>query len=477
MSAVRSPTAPAVPLVDGDRLTRNEFHRRYEAMPHVNGAELIEGVVHMPSPVRWNHHTRPTNVLDRYFLGVYEDATPGTAAGGGASLLLDEANEFQPDGLLMILPEWGGRASITAEDYLEGAPELVAEVSASTVAKDLGDKRTAYRRAGVREYIVVRPGRSVEWFALRGDRYEALPADADGVVRSEVFPGLWLDTAELLRLNGPAVRATVERGLATPEHAAFVAQLAARRARHLLDRPGVLAMPAVMSPTVVPPLIDGDRLTRDEFHRRYEAMPHVSGAELIEGVVHMPSPVRADQHGRPHQRIQTWLGTYEDATPGVIAAVGTTVFLDDANEFQPDGLLLIAPQRGGRTAMTAEDSIEGPPELVVEISASTAAADRGDKRTAYRRAGVRECLVVRPGRSVEWFALRGDRDESLAADADGVVRCEVFPDLWLDTTALLRLDGTAVRATLQRRPRHTRTRRLRRDPRANDVVATVGKRS
>ena len=40
-----------LPLEHGDHLTREEFERRYEAMPHVRKAELIEGVVYMPSPV------------------------------------------------------------------------------------------------------------------------------------------------------------------------------------------------------------------------------------------------------------------------------------------------------------------------------------------------------------------------------------------------------------------------------------------
>ena len=127
----------------------------------------------------------------------------------------------------MILPESLAAARITAEDYIDGPPELLVEVAASTAGTDLGVKKDAYAKAGVREYLVVRPGRSVEWFACRDGRYEALPVDAAGVVRSEVFAGLWLDAPALLRRDTTAIRAALEAGLATPDHAAFVQRLAA----------------------------------------------------------------------------------------------------------------------------------------------------------------------------------------------------------------------------------------------------------
>src|SRR5258707_5815839 len=85
----------------------------------------------------------------------------------------------------------------------------------------------------------------------------------------------------------------------------------------------------------IPPLENGDRLTRSEFERRYDAMPHLKKAELIEGVVFVGSPVRHDQHGKPDSDLNTWAGVYRAATPGTDGATNTTVRLDLANEVQP----------------------------------------------------------------------------------------------------------------------------------------------
>ena len=140
----------------------------------------------------------------------------------------------------------------------------------------------------------------------------------------------------------------------------------------------------------IPPLRQGDRLTRDEFERRYEAMPHINKAELIEGVVYMPSPVRFRHHGKPHIHLDTWLGHYEAGTPGVEAGDNTTARLDLANEPQPDALLIVSPECGGQVRISASDYIEGAPEFVAEVSASTTAIDLTLKFNAYRRNGVRE---------------------------------------------------------------------------------------
>ena len=118
-------------------------------------------------------------------------------------------------------------------------------------------------------------------------------------------------------------------------------------------------------PDPVPPLQNGDHLTRDEFERRYDALPHLKKAELIEGVVYMPSPVRQRRHGRPHLHVNTWLGTYEASTPGVEAGDNSTIRLDLDNEPQPDALLFIDPARGGQARISADDYLEGAPELVV----------------------------------------------------------------------------------------------------------------
>jgi Uma2 family endonuclease len=211
------------PLENGDRLTRAEFERRYEAMPRLKKAELIEGVVYVGSPVRYTQHGHPNFDLETW-LGVYRAATPGTRGAGNTTVRLDLDNEPQPDILLRL--EQGGRSRISEDGYVEGAPELVVEVAASSASYDLHDKLRAYRRNGVQEYVVWRVlDGSLDWFALHEGSYRRLELDAAGVLRSEVFPGLWLALPALLAGDLAAVLATLQLGLATPEHAAFVERL------------------------------------------------------------------------------------------------------------------------------------------------------------------------------------------------------------------------------------------------------------
>jgi hypothetical protein len=219
------PTPP--PLENGDRLTREEFHRRYEAMPQLKKAELIDGVVYMPSPVRHRSHSTPHFRLINW-LGHYVAYTPGLDGGDNGTLKLDLSNEPQPDAYVIVLPEYGGQVVIDELDYVIGGPELIGEVSSASY--DLHDKLDAYRRHGVREYVVWRVAeRSIDWFIRRGDGFEQLVPSADGICRSEIFPGLWLDPQALLAADMPRVFAVVQLGLQSPEHAAFVQQLKERR--------------------------------------------------------------------------------------------------------------------------------------------------------------------------------------------------------------------------------------------------------
>ncbi len=219
--------APVPRLENGDHLSRQEFERRYAAMPHVKKAELIDGVVYMPSPVRLRHHGSPHfDVIT--WLGRYKAATPGLEGGDNASLRLDGVSEPQPDSLLMISPAIGGQAAVDEEDYVAGAPELIVEVAASSASFDLHRKLRVYQRNGVREYLVWRvDDQAIDWFMLRDGQYQALPA-AD-VMKSAVFPGLWLDPAALVAGDLPRVFQILDQGLAQPEHAAFVQQLQQRR--------------------------------------------------------------------------------------------------------------------------------------------------------------------------------------------------------------------------------------------------------
>jgi Uma2 family endonuclease len=223
--ALPDQTREVPPLENGDRLTRAEFMRRYDAMPDLKKAELIEGVVYVPSPVRQKYHGRQHHHLMNW-IGHYEAGTPGLEGGDNSTVLLDLDNAPQPDGLLFIQPEYGGQVKINNDGHIEGGPDLVAEVAASSASYDLHDKLNAYRRNGVREYVVYRVfERKVDWFVLKEGRFEALAPSADGLLRSAIFPGLWLDAAALIRGDLATVLAVVQQGLSSPEHLEFVAGL------------------------------------------------------------------------------------------------------------------------------------------------------------------------------------------------------------------------------------------------------------
>ena len=216
----------AIPTLEpGDRLTREEFERRYAAMPDLKKAELIEGVVYMPSPVRARRHGGPHAKIIGWLIH-YQAKTPGVEVADNATARLDLDNEPQPDAMLYIAPERGGQVRISPDDYIESAPELVAEVASSSASYDLNTKLHAYRRSGVQEYLVWRVlDRQIDWFVLRGGRYDRLEPDDRGVVRSPFFPGLWLDTAALLRDDLAGTLQVLDDGLSTAEHAAFVLRL------------------------------------------------------------------------------------------------------------------------------------------------------------------------------------------------------------------------------------------------------------
>ena len=213
------------PLKDGDRLTRDEFMRRYEAMPDLKKAELIEGVVHVPSPVRCNHHGEPHSNLGGW-LFIYRARTPGLKLADNATVLLDVGSAPQPDSVLFIKADRGGQARVDDNDYISGAPDLVAEVAASSVSYDLHEKLRAYERNGVREYIIWRiDDHEVDWFVLRNGRFEKLSREDDGTLHSTAFPGLWLDPSALLNEDFDRLLEVLQRGLDSPEHAEFVANL------------------------------------------------------------------------------------------------------------------------------------------------------------------------------------------------------------------------------------------------------------
>jgi len=212
------------PLESGDRLSRAEFERRYAAMPHLKKAELIEGIVYVSSPVRVIHSQPHAHIIT--WLGVYSAATPGITCHDNPTVRLDSDNEPQPDALLRL--EKGGTSRISNDGYIEGAPELIVEIAPSSASYDLHNKLRVYRRNGVQEYIVWRTyNPQIDWFSLEAGEYRTLPADADGILRSRQFPGLWLAGSHLLANDLATVLAVLQQGIATPEHQAFVAALQA----------------------------------------------------------------------------------------------------------------------------------------------------------------------------------------------------------------------------------------------------------
>lgn len=214
-------------LQTGDKLTLDEFLRRWEAMPHVKKAELIGGIVYMPSPTGFEHGETGFDIAG--WLSAYRAHTPGTLGADNATTVMDEDCP-QPDYLLRLLPEAGGQMDVKGH-FLSGAPEFVAEVSASSASFDLHLKKDLYERQGVEEYLVVLLyEQEIRWHRLEDGSYRNVPPDKDGVWRSTVFPGLWLDGKALLAGDLAKVLAVLKRGLDSSHHAEFVEGLKQRMA-------------------------------------------------------------------------------------------------------------------------------------------------------------------------------------------------------------------------------------------------------
>ena len=206
--------APVLPplLRDGDRLTRDEFLRRWERMPDLKRAELIDGIVSMPSPISAFHDDY--HVRMSYWLSSYAALAPGCWPGIAGTWLMSPDSAPQPDLTLRIRPESGGQ-SRTEGIYSAGAPELIVEISHTTSAKDKGSKLRLYERSGVKEYLTVRPEQQeIVWREIADGKYREIAADEDGLFRSRVFLGLWLDPSALWAGDLPGIAATVQKGVA-----------------------------------------------------------------------------------------------------------------------------------------------------------------------------------------------------------------------------------------------------------------------
>jgi len=215
-------------LLNGDHLTVPEFERRYGAMPEIKKAELIEGIVVMSPPISNTHGEAHGTII--HLLKTYAQATPGVSCGSNTSVRLDGKNEYQPDALLRIESGKLSHSQVGPDGLLEGGPELVAGIAVSSAAYDLHEKKAVYQRCLVPEYFVwLVLDLQIHWFALEQGDYLELKPRSNAVIRSRVFPGLWLDVRALLAGDEDKVSRTLERGIKSAEHAAFVKRLAAAK--------------------------------------------------------------------------------------------------------------------------------------------------------------------------------------------------------------------------------------------------------
>lgn len=214
------------PLENGDHLSRAEFERRWDAMPEVKKAELIDGVVYLPAAVRDDCHGESHSWVVGWLVN-YALCTPGVRTGDNSSARIDDNNMPQPDAFLRLPESMGSTARRASDGYLQGVPDLIVEVAASSSSIDLHRKLDMYRRNGVREYVVWRTlDEEIDWFVLANGAYDRLPLNADGWYCSLLFPGLWLQPDVLMHGLPDRIHLMMHEGMKSPEHASFVKSLA-----------------------------------------------------------------------------------------------------------------------------------------------------------------------------------------------------------------------------------------------------------
>lgn len=220
--------SPLAELHSGDKMTREEFHRAYEEMPEDFQAELIGGIVYVASPLKLPHGKFHLTLGSLFC--AYEAVTSGVIAADNVSVFLSHEDEVQPDLVLILSNKVGGQSIETADEYVQGAPELVAEIAHSSRAIDLHRKKQSYDAAGVLEYIVLSlHPLQLYWFDLKtGSR---MTADERGILRSKVFPGFWINEVALCKRDGITLTETLNQGLQSEEHKAFVEQLRSKSSK------------------------------------------------------------------------------------------------------------------------------------------------------------------------------------------------------------------------------------------------------
>ena len=214
------------PLEFGDNLTREQFLRLWELNPAIKRAELIGGVVYMPSPVSIAHGDTDIDLGGWTF--IYKVATPGLACGSNATTILSE-DVAQPEVNLRVLPEYGGKTWIKGK-YLAGPPEFLGAVCASSAAYDLHQKLDLYESAGVQEYLTVLVyDKEIRWHVLENGKYQILPPSADGISALAGLPGTLAGWCRVFPGRYAGVLDVLQKGIESSEHAAFVQSLATKK--------------------------------------------------------------------------------------------------------------------------------------------------------------------------------------------------------------------------------------------------------
>lgn len=225
LSPTKNYSFPTIPLLEnGDRLSREEFHRRYEAMPENVKAELIKGVVYFRTKTKVSHGEANATIVG--LIGLYSINSLGTNFVIHPTLIFDGKNECQPDAVLRIDENCGGKSWINDDDYLEGSPELIVEISSSTASYDLHDKFEIYEKKGVQEYIVWRVlDHQIDWFSLKNGKYERLSTNKQGIIESKSFADLRLNLKAMLKDDLKRVLVDLHKGLQSKKYKEFFAAL------------------------------------------------------------------------------------------------------------------------------------------------------------------------------------------------------------------------------------------------------------
>ena len=221
-------TTQTIPfLQSGMRLSSEEFLQRWDMLPNVKFAELINGVVHMPSPLGFDHGDHDSLLI--WWIAEYALSTPGLRGSNNITCKFDKNNIPQPDMSLRILPEYGGQTGVDGR-FITGAPELIIEVAVTSLNLDMGEKLKLYQIAGVKEYIVAEvESQELHWHRLHKKKYQRIEPGEDGILRSIEFPGLWLDVTAFYQYNQARFREVLQVGLQSPEHVEFVELLQSRK--------------------------------------------------------------------------------------------------------------------------------------------------------------------------------------------------------------------------------------------------------